>query len=84
MVCFSFWQPNRDSNPNIQSQSLLCYRYTIRLSAFADYIIATVFLFVNSFFKKNEKYSFFFGSFFQRKKKALRRDAEQTCIIRKT
>ena len=23
------WQPNRDSNPNIQSQSLLCYRYTI-------------------------------------------------------
>ena len=30
-----FWQPNRDSNPNIQSQSLLCYRYTIRLSAFA-------------------------------------------------
>ena len=26
---FLFWQPNRDSNPNIQSQSLLCYRYTI-------------------------------------------------------
>ena len=30
MVCFS-WQRNRDSNPNIQSQSLLCYRYTIPL-----------------------------------------------------
>ena len=26
-----FWQRNRDSNPNIQSQSLLCYRYTIPL-----------------------------------------------------
>ena len=25
------WQRNRDSNPNIQSQSLLCYRYTIPL-----------------------------------------------------
>ena len=51
MVCFCFWQPNRDSNPNIQSQSLLCYRYTIRLSAFACYIIATVFAFVKSFFE---------------------------------
>ena len=27
----SFWQGNRDSNPNIQSQSLLCCRYTIPL-----------------------------------------------------
>ncbi len=28
---FSFiWLPNRDSNPNKQSQSLSCYRYTIR------------------------------------------------------
>ncbi len=26
-----FWQRNRDSNPNKQSQSLLCYRYTIPL-----------------------------------------------------
>ena len=30
MVCF-VWQRNRDSNPNIQSQSLLCYLYTIPL-----------------------------------------------------
>ena len=30
-VGFFFWQRNRDSNPNIQSQSLLCYRYTIPL-----------------------------------------------------
>ena len=30
MVVF-LWQRNRDSNPNIQSQSLLCYRYTIPL-----------------------------------------------------
>ena len=28
--CFLFWLPNRDSNPNKQSQSLSCYRYTIR------------------------------------------------------
>ena len=27
---FLFWLPNRDSNPNKQSQSLSCYRYTIR------------------------------------------------------
>ena len=32
MVCF-LWQRNRDSNPNIQSQSLLCYLYTIPLFA---------------------------------------------------
>ena len=30
MVVF-LWQGNRDSNPNIQSQSLLCCRYTIPL-----------------------------------------------------
>ena len=24
-----YWLGNRDSNPNRQSQSLLCYRYTI-------------------------------------------------------
>lgn len=28
-VLFLFWLGYRDSNPNIQSQSLLCYRYTI-------------------------------------------------------
>ena len=34
----SFYQRYRDSNPDIQSQSLLCYLYTIPLSAlcFAD------------------------------------------------
>ena len=26
-----YWQRNRDSNPNKQSQSLSCYRYTIPL-----------------------------------------------------
>ena len=29
MVCLVFWLGNRDSNPNKQSQSLSCYRYTI-------------------------------------------------------
>ena len=57
--CF-FWLGYRDSNPNIQSQSLLCYRYTIRLSAFADIIIATMILFVNTFFEKY--FSFFKNS----------------------
>ena len=33
MVVF-LWQGNRDSNPKIQSQSLLCYRYTIPLFSF--------------------------------------------------
>ena len=28
---FLFWQRDRDSNPNKQSQSLSCYRYTIPL-----------------------------------------------------
>ena len=35
-----FWQRNRDSNPNIQSQSLLCYRYTIPLSLFSLIIVS--------------------------------------------
>ena len=26
------WQPEKDSNPHKQSQSLSCYPYTIRLS----------------------------------------------------
>ena len=41
MVCFS-WQRNRDSNPNIQSQSLLCYRYTIPLKL-CSFIERTIF-----------------------------------------
>ena len=41
MVCFS-WQRNRDSNPNIQSQSLLCYRYTIPLKLYS-FIERTIF-----------------------------------------
>ncbi len=27
------WQPDKDSNPDKQSQSLSCYHYTIRLSS---------------------------------------------------
>ena len=30
-ACLSFWQREKDSNPHIQSQSLLCYPYTIPL-----------------------------------------------------
>ena len=30
MICFK-WQPEKDSNPHKQSQSLSCYLYTIRL-----------------------------------------------------
>ena len=48
------WLGNRDSNPNKQSQSLSCYRYTIPLywSRIADdsVIIADVFWFVNIVF----------------------------------
>ena len=37
---FSFWLGNRDSNPNKQSQSLSCCRYTIPQCARTDIIIA--------------------------------------------
>ena len=50
----SFWQGNRDSNPNIQSQSLLCCRYTIPLNArfFRTHYILTQFgRFVKGFLK---------------------------------
>ena len=40
MMVFFLWQRNRDSNPNIQSQSLLCYLYTIPL-----YSVVWAFLF---------------------------------------
>ena len=46
-----FWQRNRDSNPNIQSQSLLCYRYTIPLSLFSLISIAQRFSFVKGVLK---------------------------------
>ena len=30
-----FWLPKKDSNPHIQSQSLLCYHYTIRQKVYS-------------------------------------------------
>ena len=48
-----FWQRDRDSNPNKQSQSLSCYRYTIPLGT-SD-IILSVFAVVNTQIQKNEK-----------------------------
>ena len=49
------WQRNRDSNPNKQSQSLSCYRYTIPLCA--TIIIITDFFDLSRkiyhFFEKN-------------------------------
>ena len=46
---FCFWQRDRDSNPNKQSQSLSCYRYTIPLRTMD--IILLHFPIVNSLFK---------------------------------
>ncbi len=59
-------QRYRDSNPNIQSQSLLCYLYTIPLCRFGAFgwlcaapvlstgiIIPQRVLFVNPFFEKS-------------------------------
>ena len=48
------WQRVKDSNPHIQSQSLLCYHYTnpLHLSAVANrYYYTRNKLFVNRFFK---------------------------------
>ena len=51
-VTWSFFlQRNRDSNPNIQSQSLLCYRYTIPLSLFSLISISQRMTFVKGVFK---------------------------------
>ena len=52
------WLPDEDSNPDKQSQSLPCYRYTIGqyLTCFA--IIFFFFPFVNSILKFFEKFSF--------------------------
>ena len=53
-----FWQPNRDSNPNIQSQSLLCYRYTIRLYLLlAENSISVCSPVVNSFLQFSKNYA---------------------------
>ena len=55
---FLFWQPNRDSNPNIQSQSLLCYRYTIRLYLLlAENSISVCSPVVNSFLQFSNNYA---------------------------
>ena len=43
MVVF-LWQGNRDSNPNIQSQSLLCCRYTIPLYLVDGYYFSIMIL----------------------------------------
>ena len=54
-----FWLGYRDSNPNIQSQSLLCYRYTISqccLFSRTRYIISRRIAFVNRFFEKNQNF----------------------------
>ena len=55
----SFWQPEKDSNPHKQSQSLSCYPYTIRLNihishASADIIITDTFC-LSSTFSQNSK-----------------------------
>ena len=53
-----FWQPNRDSNPNKQSQSLLCYRYTIRLYLLlAENSISVCPPVVNSFLQFSKNYA---------------------------
>ena len=52
-LLLSVWQRNRDSNPNKQSQSLSCYRYTIPLKNVPyythSYIVCQHFL--RNFFK---------------------------------
>ena len=42
-IVVSFWLGNRDSNPNKQSQSLSCYRYTIPQYFFDSKSIITTF-----------------------------------------
>ncbi len=50
MVCF--FLGNRDSNPNKQSQSLSCCRYTIPQYSEARVIISLPLHFVNKIFQK--------------------------------
>lgn len=58
------WQRNRDSNPNKQSQSLSCYRYTIPLCAtitiipFFSNLSRKIYLFL-VFFEKSFSLCFF-------------------------
>ena len=63
MVSGLLWQRVKDSNPHIQSQSLLCYLYTnpLYLSAVANrYYYTEKQIFVNSFLKNFSKnFSFF-------------------------
>lgn len=59
-----FWQRVKDSNPHIQSQSLLCYLYTnpLYLSAAANrYYYTEKWIFVNRVF---QSFFFFQRSFF--------------------
>ena len=65
----SFWQGNRDSNPNIQSQSLLCCRYTIPL-CLTHYIVAHIVEFVKGFLNI---FCYFQNCFCARKFKAGRK-----------
>ncbi len=51
MVGFNYWLGNRDSNPNRQSQSLQCYRYTI-----PQYLRATKIYYTHIFEFVNRKY----------------------------
>ena len=47
---FFLWQREKDSNPHKQSQSLLCYPYTIPLCDFQHCYYNKVFLFCQLFF----------------------------------
>ncbi len=57
MDALTFWLPDEDSNPDKQSQSLPCYRYTIGQCLTCFTIIFTFFPFVNSIFKFFQKFS---------------------------
>ena len=55
---FSLWQRVKDSNPHIQSQSLLCYPYTNPLSCISAFRSEQILLYrkiriCQAFFKKN-------------------------------
>ena len=57
---FLYWLRNRDSNPNKQSQSLSCYRYTIPQWIVNIVYYITFFAFVKSKMCKTKvKYSYF-------------------------
>lgn len=56
-IAVSFWLRNRDSNPNKQSQSLSCYRYTIP-QYIRSVIIITQFSALSSIFFKTAVFLF--------------------------